>query len=98
MKILDYKMIQNKERDNIAIKLSRRAKRSLTIIRTDTLLPSTSSSCFFTVDSFLRSMYGWVIAEIIILLLYARKQFLLRTGPHARAEQQICSPYCQGLH
>lgn len=80
------------------IKLSRRAKSSLTIIRAETLLLNISSSCFFTVDSLLRSMYGWVIAEIIILLLYTRKQFLLRTGPYAGAEQQICSPYCQGLH
>lgn len=97
-KVLDYKMIQNKERDNITIKLSRRAKCCLTIMRVDTFLPSISNSSFFTVDSFLRSMYGWVIAEIIILLFYARKQFLLRTGPHTRAEQQMCSPYCQGRH
>lgn len=77
------------------------AKHSLTIIRADAAFPSISSSCFFTVDSFLRSMYGWVIAEIIILLFYAKKQFLLRTGLHARdarAEQQISSSHCQGLY
>jgi len=79
-------MIQKKVRDNTTIKLSRRAKCSLTVIRVDALLPSISSSCFLTVDPFLRFVYGWVIAEIIILLFYAKKQFLLRTGPHARTK------------
>lgn len=38
----------NKERNNIIIKLSRRAKCSLTIVRTDTVPPNTSTYCFFS--------------------------------------------------
>lgn len=93
MKALDYEIIKHREGDNIATKLSRRAELSVTIIRVDTFLPSISNSCFFTVDYFLTSMYGWMIAKIIILLFYPTKQFLLRTEPHARAEQKICSPH-----
>lgn len=93
MKALHYEIIKHREGDNIATKLSRRAELSVTIIRADTFLPSISNSCFFTVDYFLTSMYGWMIAKIIILLFYPGKQFLLRTEPHARAEQKICYPH-----
>lgn len=47
MKVLDYTGMENEERDNIIIKLSRRAKYSLTIVRAEIVLPSTSTSCFF---------------------------------------------------
>lgn len=47
MQVVDYTWMENKERDTITIKLSRRAKCSLTVVRADTVLPSTLAACFF---------------------------------------------------
>lgn len=54
MKVVDYTGMKNKERANSTIKLSRRANCSLTIVTADTVLPSTSTSCFFHRRHFLK--------------------------------------------
>lgn len=58
MKVLHYKMIQNKERDNITIKLSRRAKHSLTIIRADT--PSKHFKFLLFHSGLFLEIHGWM--------------------------------------
>lgn len=74
MKVVYYTGMENKERNNIIIKLSRRAKCSLTIVRADTVLPSASTSCFFH-RRLWRSRYRWMTAELIILVLHWKTIF-----------------------
>lgn len=88
MNLVDYTGMKNKERDNIMIKLRRRARCHLTTVRADTVLPSTSISwVFFTGDTFWRSRYRWMTAELIILVFHIGKQgFFLRT--HVRFDSK----------
>lgn len=73
MKALDYEIINYKGRDNITTKLTGRAEHLVAIITVNALFPSISNSCFFTMDCSLRSVDGWMISKIIILVFYPRK-------------------------
>lgn len=98
MKVVDYTWMENKERDNITIKLSRRAKCSLTIVRADTVLKSTSASCFFDRRLFLEIQVQMDdCGTNYPSVPHWKAVYLLRTEPHVRFEQQVCS-YCKEHH